>query len=58
MDRLRIEASIAVKVSIMQAKVYRSLILTHRAFEMLHKGEGGRLTRGKDTVTDHQDVLI
>lgn len=58
MGSLRIEASIAVKVSMTQAKVHQSTKLTHRAFEMLCKGEGRRLTRDKDTVTDHQDVLI
>lgn len=56
-DSLRIEASIAVKVSIMQAKVHRNTKLTHRAFKML-EGESGRLTRDKHAATDHQDVLI
>lgn len=41
MAGLRIEASIAVKVSMMQAKVHWSNKLTHQAFELLHKGEGG-----------------
>lgn len=35
----------AVIVSIMQAKVHRSTKLTHQAFLMVHKGEGGRQSR-------------
>lgn len=42
---LRIEASMAVIVSIMKAKAHWSTKLTHQAFSMAHKGEGGRQSR-------------